>query len=49
MRDSTAAGNRDTFGYTQCYVSLGSPDGADFAFARCEDDGTFTLTGDPCW
>jgi hypothetical protein len=41
------SGTRDTFGYTQCYASLGSPDGSDIAFAKCADDGTFTLTGIP--
>ncbi len=30
------SGTRDTFGYTQCYASLGSPDGADIAFAKCD-------------
>jgi hypothetical protein len=38
---------RDTFGYTQCYASLGSPDGADIAFAKCAADGTFVLSGIP--
>jgi hypothetical protein len=42
-----SSGTRDTFGYSQCYVSLGSPDGGDFAFAKCKDDGTFTFTGIP--
>ena len=42
-----SSGNRDTFGYTQCYVSLGSPDGADIRFAKCQDDGSFTLTQIP--
>ncbi len=41
------SGSRDTFGYTQCYASLGSPDGADFSFAKCDDQGRFTLTGIP--
>jgi hypothetical protein len=41
------SGSRDTFGYTQCYASLGSPDGADIAFAKCDDQGNFTLTGIP--
>ncbi len=41
------SGSRDTFGYTQCFASLGSPDGADFAFAKCDDKGNFTLTGIP--
>ena len=40
-------GTRDTFGYSQCYASLGSVDGADFTFAKCADDGTFTLQGVP--
>ncbi len=40
-------GTRDTFGYTQCFASLGSPDGADIAFAKCADDGTFTLPSIP--
>jgi len=42
-----SSGNRDTFGYTQCYVSLGSPDGADIRFAKCQDDGSFTLPNIP--
>jgi hypothetical protein len=42
-----STGSRDTFGYTQCYASLGSPDGGDFVFAKCADDGTFSLAGIP--
>ena len=43
-----SSGTRDIYGYTQCYVSLGSPDGADFAFTKCNnDDGTFVLDGIP--
>jgi hypothetical protein len=42
-----STGTRDTFAYTQCYVSLGSPDGAEFGFTKCADDGTFSLTGVP--
>jgi len=41
------SGSRDEFGYTQCYASLGSPDGADIAFAKCDADGIFTLTNIP--
>jgi hypothetical protein len=37
----------DAYAFTQTYVSLGSPDGADFAFARTADDGTFTFTNMP--
>ena len=42
------SGSRDTFSYTQCYASLGSPDGADIAFAKCDPvSGQFSLTGIP--
>jgi hypothetical protein len=37
----------DAYAFTQTYVSLGSPDGADFSFARTADDGTFTFTNMP--
>ena len=42
-----SSGSHDSFYWTQCYVSLGDPDGEDFAFTRCNADGTFTLTGIP--
>jgi len=42
-----SSGNRDTFGYTLCYASLGSPDGADIAFTKCDENGRFTLNGIP--
>jgi len=42
-----SSGSRDTFSYTQCYVSLGSPDGAEFDFVKCDDDGNFTFSGIP--
>jgi Bacterial Ig domain len=38
---------RDAFYWTQCYVSIGDPDGEDFAFTKCAADGTFTLSGIP--
>jgi len=41
------SGSRDSFAFTQCYVSLGDPEGADFAFAKCDDQGNFDLTGIP--
>jgi hypothetical protein len=42
------SGDRTAFGFTQCYVSMGDPDGADFAFTKCNnDDGSFTFTGIP--
>jgi hypothetical protein len=42
-----SSGSRDTFAWTQCYVSFGDPDGEDFAFTKCAADGTFSLTGLP--
>jgi hypothetical protein len=42
-----SSGSRDTFFWTQCYVSFGDSDGEDFAFTKCNPDGTFTLTGLP--
>ncbi len=41
------SGSHDSYSFTQCYVSLGDPDGADFAFAKCDGDGNFDLTGLP--
>jgi hypothetical protein len=40
-----SSGSRDAFYWTQCYVSVGDPDGEDFAFTKCNADGTFTLNG----
>jgi hypothetical protein len=42
-----SSGSHDSFYWTQCYVSFGDPDGEDFAFTKCNADGTFTLTGLP--
>jgi len=42
-----STGSHDTFYWTQCYVSFGDPDGEDFAFTKCNSDGTFTLSGLP--
>jgi hypothetical protein len=41
------SGDNSSFGFTQCYVSFGDPDGIDFAFTKCNADGTFTLSGLP--
>jgi hypothetical protein len=41
------SGSHDAFNWTQCYVSFGDPDGEDFAFTKCDQDGNFTLTGLP--
>jgi hypothetical protein len=40
-----SSGSHDTYYWTQCYVSFGDPDGEDFAFTKCNADGTFTLSG----
>src|SRR5256885_12064090 len=37
----------DSYSFTQCYASLGMPDGADFAFAQCDDPGRVRLDGIP--
>jgi hypothetical protein len=42
-----SSGSNDSFAFTQCYVSLGDPDGEDFAFTKCASDGTFTLSNLP--
>jgi hypothetical protein len=42
-----SSGSRDTYAWTQCYVSFGDPDGEDFAFTKCDQDGNFHLTGLP--
>jgi hypothetical protein len=42
-----SSGSHDAFYWTQCFASLGDPDGEDFAFAKCDADGNFTFTGIP--
>src|SRR3989440_509736 len=42
-----SSGTNDSFAFTQCYVSIGDPDGEDFAFTKCKADGSFRLTGLP--
>src|SRR5262249_25212591 len=39
-----SSGSRDSFGFTQCYASLGDPDGEDFAFTKCDADGKFSFS-----
>ncbi|MBV9148087.1 MAG: hypothetical protein JO065_19380, partial [Acidobacteria bacterium] len=34
-----SSGSRDTFYWTQCFVSLGDPDAEDFQFTKCDADG----------
>src|SRR5215831_5899051 len=42
-----SSGTNDSFSFTQCYISFGDPDGEDFAFTKCNADGSFTLSGLP--
>jgi hypothetical protein len=42
-----SSGSHDSFSFTQCYVSVGDPDGEDFAFTKCNADGTFSISGLP--
>ena len=42
-----SSGSRDAYSWSQCYVSIGDPDGEDFAFTKCAADGTFKLGGLP--
>jgi hypothetical protein len=42
-----SSGNRAALAFTQCFVSLGDPDGADIAFAKCDADGNFDFKGIP--
>ena len=42
-----SSGTNDSFGFTQCYVSFGDPDGEDFAFTKCNADGTLHALGLP--
>ena len=41
------SGSYDSFAFTQCYASMGDPDGEDFAFTKCDSNGNFTFTGVP--
>ncbi|NPT60323.1 hypothetical protein GNZ13_38650 [Paraburkholderia sp. 5N] len=41
------SGSRTSLGFTQCYVSVGDPDGEDIAFTKCDADGKFSFTGLP--
>ena len=37
------SGSRDALTWTQCWVSLGDPDGEDFMFTKCDANGNFKL------
>ena len=38
---------RQSLAFTQCYISLGDPDGFDFAFAKCDANGNFEFDNIP--
>jgi hypothetical protein len=42
-----SSGSNDSFAFTQCFISIGDPDGEDFAFTKCDSSGSFTLSGLP--
>jgi hypothetical protein len=42
-----SSGTNDALNFSQCYISIGDPDGEDFAFAKCDPSGRFTLSGIP--
>jgi hypothetical protein len=41
------SGTHDSFAFTQCYVSLGDPDGAEFQLTKCASDGSFDFKNVP--
>ena len=41
------SGSHDAFYWTQSYVSIGDPDGEDFAFTKAGPDGSFSFSGIP--
>jgi uncharacterized repeat protein (TIGR01451 family) len=42
-----SSGSRDSLAFTQCYVSLGDPDGAEIALQKCDANGGFDFKGIP--
>jgi hypothetical protein len=42
-----SSGDYSSWGFTQCFVSIGDPDGEDFAFTKCDGAGHFSLSGLP--
>ena len=39
--------SRDALTWTQCWVSLGDPDGEDFQFTKCDANGNFSFSNVP--
>ena len=42
-----SSGDYTANSFTQCYVSLGGPDGADFDFSKCDGEGKFSFSHVP--
>ena len=42
-----SSGDYSSFSFSQCFVSIGDPDGEDFAFTKCDANGNFSLSGLP--
>jgi len=40
-----SSGSNQALSFTQCYVSLGDPDGEDFLFTKCDSNGSFAFNG----
>ena len=41
------SGTHDSYAFTQCYVSIGDPDGEEFGFTKCDADGNFDFKNVP--
>ena len=41
------SGSYDAYSFGNCYVSLGAPDGEDFAFTKCDAEGKFEFNNIP--
>ena len=41
------SGTHDEYAFSQCYVSIGDPDGAEFGFTKCDDQGGFDFPSVP--
>ncbi|MBN3787812.1 Ig-like domain-containing protein [Burkholderia sp. Ac-20353] len=42
-----SSGSHDSLAFSQCYVSVGDPDGEDYGFTKCDDKGKFTISNLP--
>ncbi|KVM97470.1 choice-of-anchor Q domain-containing protein [Burkholderia diffusa] len=42
-----SSGSHDALSFSQCYVSVGDPDGEDYGFTKCDSQGRFSISGLP--